>query len=262
MLIWTGDYDGIVDGVEGEETRHAVKGFQRQLGHPETAKLTEQEVSLLRKRGLKTKQAVGFKEVDDPITGVSVGMPLNLVSAPVKKIWGQNWSAPADRINIDTFRYTDVTLQEVFNKLMTFRHRRIDYFRFKESWFVVSGTDRDGSAIYVRAVEQKSSGPGVLPEIRGFSVRIEAASRNELQRIPIAMSSTFNIIPIGGKINASAGPSNDLLRTPTRVLNEKQLYRASQEGPRVCLNGLGNCPPQITPCLKGSGECPASLSGE
>jgi hypothetical protein len=101
----------------------------------------------------------------------------------------------------------------------------------------------------------------VLPEIRGFSVRLAGKNPNELQTIPIAMSSTFSLIPIGAPPSASAGPPKDLLRTPPEQLKEK--HNVSDElRPGICLNGLGNCAPNPSACLKGLEECPASLSGK
>jgi hypothetical protein len=188
-------------------------------------------------------------------------MPIKLISGPTKKKWGQNWSAPDDSINIDTFRYAGVTLSQVCDKLMTFRNRKIDFFKLADHWCVVSGIDGDGSLIYVRTAEQESNERGVLPEIRGFSIRLAGEGRKEFRMLPIAMSSSFVLIPVSQKPNLSTEAPKDLLRTPPEQLKEKRNLQ-EELGSGICVNGLGNCPPNANPCLRGSEDCPASLSGK
>jgi peptidoglycan hydrolase-like protein with peptidoglycan-binding domain len=258
MLIWTGDYNGVVDGLLGNDTKQAVKTFQKRLGHIETGELTGIETTLLRKQGREAKLAVGFDRVDDTLTGVSVGMPLKLVSGPKKMTYGQNWSAPDDSINIDTFRYSGVTLRQVFNRLMGFHDRRVDYFRLTDEWFVVSGIDRDNAEIYVRAAEKKATEKGDLPEIRGFSLRL-VGRKDQLKGLTTAMSSSFALIPVGQK---PAGPPQDLLRTTTEELLKGKNASPGVTSSTGCFNGLGNCPPSVNSCLNGSSECPPSLKGK
>src|SRR5689334_22523868 len=40
MLIWTGDYDGIIDGELGRGTRAAIRKFQSRLHHKPSGHLT------------------------------------------------------------------------------------------------------------------------------------------------------------------------------------------------------------------------------
>jgi peptidoglycan hydrolase-like protein with peptidoglycan-binding domain len=261
MLIWTGDYGGTVDGVQGVDTQQAIKKFQKRIGHTETGELTADEAALLRKQGQAKEIATGFARVDDGVTGVSVGMPLKLISGPAKETYGQNWAAPDDSINIDTFRYSGVTLRQIFNRLMSVRERQITYFKFVDGWCVVSGIDRDNALFYVRAVEQDSTEKGALPEIRGFSVRLTGQRKDELQGLPFAMSSTFTLTPLGQKPSEPVGPPQDLLRSSPQELKEKNTI-SGVRGSGACFNGLGNCPPSVSPCLKGSGECPASLKDQ
>jgi peptidoglycan hydrolase-like protein with peptidoglycan-binding domain len=91
MLIWTGDYDGVVDGIPGAGTREAIKSFQKRVKHSVTGTLTAEEAAVLRRDGAAKRKAAGLEIVSDPLTGISVGIPHNLVSGPTKKAWGQNW---------------------------------------------------------------------------------------------------------------------------------------------------------------------------
>jgi hypothetical protein len=261
MLIWTGDYDGLTDGVRGEGTNQAITRFQTRIEHAQTGQLTAVEVALLQKEGQKKKAAAGFEQVDDNVTGVSVGMPLKLISGPTKKSWGQNWASPDDSINVGTVRYIDVALPDIFNRLMNVKERQVTYFRLKEEeWCVVSGIDRDGAHIYVRMAERKSTGKGVLPEVRGFSLRLVGSARDEWKMLPAAMTSTFGLITVAPKLNVSE-PAQDLLKTPPQALKEGGAL-STAKGTGVCFNGLGDCPPSGSSCLKGTSECPPLLKGE
>ena len=259
MLIWTGDYDGMIDGTAGSGTSQAIKSFQKRLGHQPSGELTGSELALLRKTGKDNKALVGFAQVDDHVTGVSVGMPLKLVSGPIKKRWGQSWSAADDSIDVDTFRYNGETLQQVCNRITHFRGRQVSYSRTTDNWCVIGGTDSDGAAIYVRAVAQNSNEKGALPEIRGFSVRIVADAADRLASVPIAMSSSFSLTGLGPKITSPNRPP-DLLKTPTAEIKTPKSF----EPPEAikCFNGLGNCAPSLSDCLKDPNKCIADLPGE
>lgn len=222
MLIWTGDYDGLIDGDLGQETRNAIKSFQQRLNHNPTGELTEKEKSLLKQNGAAAKQAVGFKQVNDNDTGLSVGIPQKLVSGPTSTKWGNNWKAKDGSISIDTLRFASKSLPELYNRLTHFPGRHIDYARLKQDWFVVSGTDKDGSEIYVRSLELPSEiiDAKELPsEIVAFSVVVDKSSQTAFRPIPIAMSSSFAAL-------SSAG-SEPRVQKPAEVL------------PEPCLNGLG-----------------------
>jgi peptidoglycan hydrolase-like protein with peptidoglycan-binding domain len=187
MLIWTGDYDGMIDGKLGAGTLQAIKNFQkRNLDNP-SGDLSDQEATLLAQLGRSRKQAVGFAPYRDTEAGVTVGIPTKLLANPKKSKWGTNWPAVDDRINIDTLRITGMTLRELFDKLSGFRNRRVKYSVFRENWFVISGLDMDDAAVYVRAAADPAGN-----DVRGFSVRIGKKWREELGHIPVAMSSSFS----------------------------------------------------------------------
>jgi peptidoglycan hydrolase-like protein with peptidoglycan-binding domain len=259
MLIWTGDYDGLTDGVLGADTKQAIKEFQKRSNHAASGTLTSAEAALLMQTGSANKSAIGFKRVDDPLTGVSVGMPLKLVSGPIKKAWGQNWSASDDRINIDTFRYSGVTIQQICNRLFNFRGRKVSYFKLTENSCIVAGDDRDESSIYVRALVRETNEIRNVSEIRGFSVRLVGESRERLRPVTIAMSSTFSLIPLGDKPAVASNPPKDLLKTSTSDL--KDVNPAEPRAPRACFNGLGDCAPSASVCFKDPDKCPAALPG-
>jgi len=232
MLVWTGDYDGMIDGKLGDGTIGAIRSFQSRLGHVPTGSLSEQEKFILIRQGSANKQAVGFTIYRDEDTGVAVGIPGQLVSRPQKSKWGTSWAARDDRINIDTLHVTGMTLRELFDKLSSFRNRRVDYSVLRDDWFVISGVDVDGAAVYVRAAADAAG-----DDIRGFSVRITRDWREQLGAIPVAMSSSFEVLP-HAVANVPATPT--VPRLPPNPLPDPPQRVAKDINP--CFNGLGNCP--------------------
>src|SRR5690348_11846225 len=78
-LIWTTDYDGLVDGNIGEGTRAAIRKFQARIEHPVTGQLTSMEEDQLLREGRSRRTQAGFKQFTDKDAGVSVGIPMGLV---------------------------------------------------------------------------------------------------------------------------------------------------------------------------------------
>jgi hypothetical protein len=232
MLIWLCDYDGIIDGRLGSGTRQAIRKFQSDLGHPATGTLSSQEAAVLIKQGTRKRDAVNFSTVTDLDAGVSVGIPRALVPIKTKTKWGTSWHAEDHRIVIDTLRFSNITLQVLFDKLSHLKNRQVDYSIIKDNWFVISGTDPDGAGVYARA--ETPSGA----EIRGFSLWVRKDKLTDFRALPPAMSSSF--------------------RTTSQT---------AEDAPRAVPlpNVIANPPPSstpaisITPCINGLGDCPAAF---
>jgi peptidoglycan hydrolase-like protein with peptidoglycan-binding domain len=234
MLIWTGDYDGTIDGKLGAGTLQAIKHFQERNHHNPSGDLSDKEVALLVQQGRSRKQAAGFGPYRDIEAGVTVGIPSKLVANPTRSKWGTSWSAIDDRINIDTLHVTGTTLRELFDKLSAFRNRRVKYSVFRGDWFVISGLDVDDAAVYVRAAADPSG-----DDVRGFSVRIAKEWRDELGPIPIAMSSSFRTLSqplVSNQKQQQPSPPGELQPNPA------PRYVAQPASIRPCFNGLGDCP--------------------
>ncbi len=78
-LIWSGDYNGTVAAEFGERAIEAVRTFQKVRGHKETGVLNLPERATLGAVSRKKQNAVGWQVVNDPATGVRIGIPGKLV---------------------------------------------------------------------------------------------------------------------------------------------------------------------------------------
>jgi hypothetical protein len=102
-LIWTTEYEGLIDGKLGPGTRTAINKFQARIRDAVTGVLTPGEVQQLVREGNANKNSFEFRQVTDSNVGVSVGIPHKLLTGPVSTKWGKHWDS--SRLSIDTLRW-------------------------------------------------------------------------------------------------------------------------------------------------------------
>src|SRR5258708_25199960 len=71
-LVWTTDYEGLVDGQVGPETIKAIRKFQSRIGNPATGSLTAVGMDPLLQEGRAKKKSAGFKGKNHKNNGVVV----------------------------------------------------------------------------------------------------------------------------------------------------------------------------------------------
>lgn len=263
MLIWTNHYEGLIDGRRGAGTISAIKRFQRKLSHDETGELTPEEEHILKNQGAAQKSRFDFREVVDRDAGVKLGIPHALISTTAKTKWGRQWYGKAAGLAIDTLRIQgDVSLRQLYDRLLTLNDRRVTYQRFvDDKWFVISAFENN-SAVYVRAEIVRI--PGQADEIRGFSIWMDKNRPKDYETLAPAMLSSFSTTeaPQSTAYNkperTRVSPSTTgALREPSSApadsigLQENpppiQIERSPASVPKVCINGLGyDCPRVLT----------------
>ena len=95
-LVWTGDYNGLVNGEYSERLVAAVKAFQKRNKTKETGVLNLQERAALAEVAKPKKDEVGWKLLEDSATGARLGLPGKLVPQTSQGKSGTRW-ASADR---------------------------------------------------------------------------------------------------------------------------------------------------------------------
>jgi peptidoglycan hydrolase-like protein with peptidoglycan-binding domain len=258
-LIWTTDYEGLIDGKPGDETIKAIRKFQARLGNPQTGTLTSSELEALVKQGSTKRSAAGFKQYTDGKAGVSVGIPVNFLPEPRDVPWGKSWYNREKGLAVDTLRFTnDVSLRALYDKLLKINNRTVTYQRYvDDKWFVIAAFEKD-AAIYVRAELVRS--PGQSDEIRGFSIWMSKSRPDSYQSIAPAMLSSFRSntdtrrdvtpsISMGGPTIPADKPGGGI---PPLIPNDPPLKsltasgQASSATPCVDYKGLGDCPTVLT----------------
>jgi hypothetical protein len=258
MLIWTTDYEGLIDGKIGPETIKAINKFQERLKNPQTGRLTAAEEEDLRREGSRNKAEFGFEQITDTLAGVSVGLPRKLVSGPSTTKWGKHWYGRTAGLAIDTLRFGgDVNLRQLYDRLIRINNRVIPYSRIVEDdWFVIAGFEGQAH-VYVKAKLVPAANQ--QSEIRGFSVWMSKDRPMSYQAIAPAMASSFrwsdNVAssPPRPTPNPSIGgnfrPAPSVPQTPPPAVAP---IRTDGPAPDAgnCFRGLGRgCPKETTEVL-------------
>jgi hypothetical protein len=194
-LVWTGDYNGLVNGEFGDRAIAAVKAFQKRNGAKETGVLNQPERAALAAAAKPKQDAVGWRMVDDGASGARIGVPTKLVPQASQIIGGTRWASARGEYSVESFRITQpgTTLPEVFERMKKEpTGRKTDYSVIRDNFFVISGL-QNLKKFYVRAQARGE-------EVRGITVLYDQAMAGIMEPVVVAMSSAFAAFPA-----ASAG---------------------------------------------------------
>ena len=187
-LIWTGDYNGLVNGEFSDRLVAAVKAFQTRNKTKPTGVLNPQERAILSDSAKPLRDEVGWRLTEDSVTGAYVGLPLKLATQMSAIRTGTRWVSAQGQLQIETFRLTDTTLDGVFElQKRQPVDRRVGYNVLRGDFFVISGT-QGLKKFYVRGSIKDG-------EVRGISVLYDQAMEGTMDPVVVAMSSAFNPFP-------------------------------------------------------------------
>ena len=200
LLVWTGDYIGMVDGVIGPQTEAAFQQYWgRRFGRAPQVVTPEQIDALIRDADAASVNFDFVLERDRSI-GVTFGLPRALFDTDeptaransTQRIFRSSDQAIELELAYHHGRF--VSLDELYRRLTNLKGRNLAYTVFQPSWFVVSGT-RGDREFYLRY-------HGSGREIRGFAFSYPRERHQHLQPVVIAMSNVFR---------ASATATDDLI---------------------------------------------------
>ena len=194
-LIWSGDYEGMVDGEIGPGTTAAIRRFQNRIGAPRTGVLTSPEIDRLIERATRQRDAVGFQVVKDRHAELKLGLPAKDVCFRERAKYGSSYRSSDDAVQIDTYRLADGrSLVEWYQRLTAPRPgRSVTYSTLKDDWFVVTGEDGD-RIFYVKAQWGRADDDD-SPEIRAFAVSFPIGRSERYRPVMVAMANTFTPFP-------------------------------------------------------------------
>ncbi len=191
-LVWTGDYNGLVNGDFGERSIAAVKAFQRRNGGKDSGVLNPQERAALAAAAKTKQEAAGWRVVDDPSSGARLGVPLKITPQATAQKDGNRWSSARGEVQIETFRIKEpgTTLAAVFEKQKKEpAGRKIAYNLLRPDFFVLSGL-QGLKKFYVRGQLKDN-------EVRGIAILYDQAMEGIMSPVVIAMSNAFQAFPAG-----------------------------------------------------------------
>ena len=186
-LVWTGFYEGMIDGDMGQRTRRGIRAYQRAIGSDPSKPLTAADGERLRRLAQARKRRVGFRFIRDIRAQVAIGIPKRLVPLSHQSSRGTIFSAPDGSIKIDTMRFYpgERSMLGLFQQISQRGPIRTITYTKRPTYgdFVVSGTDNEKS-YYFRAL-QASDG------IFAFSIAYFTGRKRELEPVVVAMANFF-----------------------------------------------------------------------
>jgi peptidoglycan hydrolase-like protein with peptidoglycan-binding domain len=193
-LVWTGHYNGTINGEVSDRMVAAIKAFQKDRGGKQTGVLNPQERSTLADAAKRSQDNVGWKTVTDAGSGVRLGLPVKLVPQQSSDANGTKWSSPTGTIQIALARRkeanpTTTKLAEQEKKEPA--GRTVEYSVVKPDFFVLSGM-QGLKKFYVRGQFKDS-------EVRILTILYDQATEGTMEPAVIAMSSAFNPFPSGAQ---------------------------------------------------------------
>ena len=191
-LAWTGDYNGAINGEFGDRAIAAVKAFQKRNGTKETGVLNQPERAALSSAAKPKQDAVGWRMVDDLVTGARLGIPAKLMPNTVVTGGVSKWTSSRGEASVETFRIAQsgTMLPAVFERMKKEpAGRKPDYSVLRPDFFVIAGL-QNLKKFYVRAQLRGE-------EVRGFTVQYDQAMTGIMEPVVVAMSSAYAAFPAG-----------------------------------------------------------------
>jgi peptidoglycan hydrolase-like protein with peptidoglycan-binding domain len=186
-LVWSGDYNGGVNGDFGERSIAAVKAFQKKHKAKETGLLTPQERESLAAAVKAQREQVGWTLIEDEaLPGARLGIPAKFAAKSERGASGTRWFSARGEIQIETFREKmgGAQLSELFEEQKKQpKNRRVEYNVLRSDFFVLSGL-QGLKKFYVRAQLKDN-------EARGLTILYDQAMDGIMEPVVVAMSSAF-----------------------------------------------------------------------
>lgn len=205
-LIWTGHYEGMVDGNIGPYSRRAITAWQTSKGYETTGLLTLQQTLELINEGLRQRDAYGWALLTDDAIGFSVGIPTKLSQIGTPR-WDQDsWWYEAtgtfrQSIGIMRIASTCSGLDAYYNALLKpTPEREIRYKARKDDWFVVAGQAGD-RYFYSRA---ECRGDGLVTVVANVAT-------TEISSLGFLFTALSNSLVLRPVLNLSAQPAPRLV---------------------------------------------------
>ena len=190
-LAWVGQYNGAITGDVSERMVAAIKEYQKARGGRETGVLNPQERGVLADTAKRRQENAGWKIVNDPGTGVRLGIPAKLVPQQTSDANGAKWTSPTGTMQVVLTRRKEAnpTTAKLAEREKKEAQRAVDYTVVKPDFFVLSGL-QGLKKFYLRGTFKGD-------EVRILTILYDQAIENTVEPVVIAMSSAFNAFPSG-----------------------------------------------------------------
>jgi hypothetical protein len=191
-LAWAGFYTGLIGGEPNDKTTAAVKAFQKDFKSKETGTLALAERTLVANLAMKKQEQVGWRMVEDAVTGAELGIPTKYVpnSGPGRS--GTRWFSAQGQIQVETFRARGpgTTLADVLEEQRKQGGRQIESSLLLADSFLLSGMQ--GLKKFAVRADIRDA------EVRGIVILYDQATEGIMDPVAVVMASAFAPFPGSG----------------------------------------------------------------
>ncbi len=198
-LVWTGDYNSVVNGTFGRRSYEALQAYAKRSGGsglPDAAG----RAALLRD-GAAARAAARFTVKPDPASGVVLGVPERVLPKRSAQPGGTRWQSIDGRITLETKSYPagETGLEAVFARITAPNpDRRVTYKLLRPDFLVVTAETATGKS-YIRYAAGEAG-------LRGLTLGYDKALAGEVDRLAIAIANSF--VPFPDAAPAAAGAAS------------------------------------------------------
>jgi hypothetical protein len=193
-LIWTGHFNGAASGSYGPLTFRAINALKAGRGAPDGL-LNPAERQALAQAAKAARDAAGFRLINDDRTGIRIGIPERVLpKREATPAGGSRWQSADGKITLDASATPPgEDLVATFEKATAVNPnapgRKITYKLLRPDFFVVTGETSTG-----KFYRRLAAGPQGL---RGFSIGYDKALSASVDKLVIAIASSFEPFPTG-----------------------------------------------------------------
>ena len=193
-LIWTGHFSGAASGSYGPLTFRAINALKAASKGAPDGMLAPVERRALAQAAQAARDAAGFRLVADEKTGIRIGVPASVLPKRDVAPSGSRWQSADGKVTLDTSATPPgETLEAVYEKATAPTPnnpgRKITYKLLRPDFFVVTGETPTG-----KFYRRLATGPAGL---RGFSIGYDKALSGTVDKLVIAIASSFEPFPSG-----------------------------------------------------------------
>jgi Putative peptidoglycan binding domain len=245
-LVWTGDYNGIDDGVFGKRTRDSILSYQANIKTPTTGIVDAAEIARLIATAQKAKDAIKFQIFIDDKTGVKIGAPLKILEKRIATGAGSRLAKSDGSISLDLAGVGggDANLAALYTRFSADQPGRKIALKLSRPEFFVVSAEEGGRKIYSHYAKAPADAPD--PNlIRGFTLSYPAPSA-DFDRIAVAIANSFDPFPAAPSPQAAVAPSPQAVAAPPAPAPAKAALSASgllvASGQALSAIGAAECP--------------------
>jgi hypothetical protein len=241
-LAWAGDYAGMADGSFGRQTFEAITAHQRRSKQNPNGVLDAKARADLRAAAQQARAKAGFEAVDDPRSGVRIGVPAKLLTKrDANQNGGTRWQSADDRVTLDTrsLPVPEGGLQALYDRNLAIQTpgRQVTYKVIRPDFFVIAGETATGK-FYTRYAAGEAG-------LRGFSIGYDKGLAKDVDRLVVAIANSFAPFPSAATAPpAAAAPAPSPPVTPNAAPAPRLIGTGIVIGPKRVVTTVdpGACP--------------------